>query len=232
MVLSERRKEQRKGIIDLHPEVFRCTPRIDLLHRNITWQLNYRNLQLTKQLSKAEMPGGGRKPWPQKKTGRTHAGSIRAPHFHTGGFANGVRGPRTWFYMLPDAIRLHGLCSALTIKHAQNDLVIVDDFSALPSAEPQYLHELADTRNWGYSVLFVSDSAEVVFLCLTCFIYVISVGLARTSAQDYARAQDYVTYWNGKFLIWSSSRKRHTRCEENSDFFLRDSVNKLWVFCI
>uniref|UniRef100_A0A0M3KGS9 Large ribosomal subunit protein uL4m n=1 Tax=Anisakis simplex TaxID=6269 RepID=A0A0M3KGS9_ANISI len=123
--------------------------------------LVYRNLQLTKQLSKAEMPGGNRKPWPQKKTGRHHAGSIRSPHFHLGGFANGVRGPRTWFYMLPDAIRLKGLCVALTIKHVQNDLVIVDDFASLPNSEPQFLNDLADARNWGYSVLFVTDSSQV-----------------------------------------------------------------------
>uniref|UniRef100_A0A915C3I0 Large ribosomal subunit protein uL4m n=1 Tax=Parascaris univalens TaxID=6257 RepID=A0A915C3I0_PARUN len=154
-------EEKRSGMIDLHPEVFRCTPRIDILHRNVTWQLVYRNLQLTKQLSKGEMPGGGRKPWPQKKTGRAHAGSIRSPQFYAGGFANGVRGPRTWFYMLPDAIRLQGLCVALTIKHAQNDLVMVDDFGSLPNAEPQYLHDLADARNWGYSVLFVTESSEV-----------------------------------------------------------------------
>lgn len=78
-------EEKRSGIIDLHPEVFRCTPRIDILHRNVTWQLVYRNVQFTKQLSKGEMPGGGRKPWPQKKTGRAHAGSIRSPQFYAGG---------------------------------------------------------------------------------------------------------------------------------------------------
>ena len=101
------------------------------------------------------MPGGGRKPWPQKRMGRHHAGSIRSPHFKNGGFAHGVRGPRTWFYMLPDAIRLKGLCTALTIKHAQNDLIIADDFNSLPSAEPQMLHDIAEKRNWGYSILFV-----------------------------------------------------------------------------
>lgn len=72
-------------LISLHPYIFRTTPRIDLLHRNITWQENYRNLAITKQLSKKEMPGGGHKPWPQKKTGRHHAGSIRSPHFRLGG---------------------------------------------------------------------------------------------------------------------------------------------------
>lgn len=155
------KSETRTGIISLHPDVFRAAPRIDLLHRNIVWQENYRNLEITKQLSKAEMPGGGHKPWPQKKMGRHHAGSIRSPHFRTGGFAHGVRGPRTWFYMLPDAIRIGGLCAGLTLKHIQNDVVVVDDYQSLPSDDPQYLHDLAESRNWGYSVLFINESSEV-----------------------------------------------------------------------
>lgn len=93
-------------------------------------------------LSRAEMPGGGAKPWPQKKMGRHHAGTIRAPGWRAGGFAHGVRGPRTWFYMLPDSIRLRGLCVALTIKHAQDDLVIVDDFASLSNADPQVKNDL------------------------------------------------------------------------------------------
>uniref|UniRef100_A0A915E1R9 Large ribosomal subunit protein uL4m n=1 Tax=Ditylenchus dipsaci TaxID=166011 RepID=A0A915E1R9_9BILA len=108
------------------------------------------------------MPGGGRKPWPQKRTGRSHVGTIRTPQFIRGGFAHGVRGPKTWFYMLPDTIRIQGLCTALTIKHTQDDLVLVDDFSSLPTSDPNYLQELADARNWGYSVLFVDTSAELV----------------------------------------------------------------------
>uniref|UniRef100_A0A0N4Z663 Large ribosomal subunit protein uL4m n=1 Tax=Parastrongyloides trichosuri TaxID=131310 RepID=A0A0N4Z663_PARTI len=148
-------------IIKLNPDIFRTSPRLDLLHRNITWQLNYRNLQLTKQLTRGEMPGGGRKPWPQKKVGRAHVGSIRSPQFYKGGFAHGVRGPRTWFYMLPDAIRLKGLCVALTIKHSQNDLVIVDDFSSLKSDDKQFMYDIAEARNWGYSALFVNENAEV-----------------------------------------------------------------------
>lgn len=107
------------------------------MHRNTVWQENYRNLQLTKQLTRAEMPGGGAKPWPQKRVGRHHAGSIRSPHFIRGGFAHGIRGPKTFFSILSDSIRISGLCTALTIKHAQDDLVIVDDFSSLLTADPQ-----------------------------------------------------------------------------------------------
>ena len=57
--------------------------------------------------------------------------------------------------LIQNAIRLKGLCTALTIKHAQNDLIIADDFDSLPTAEPQILHDIAEKRNWGYSILFV-----------------------------------------------------------------------------
>jgi large subunit ribosomal protein L4 len=159
--LAEERQAN-QSIVKLHPDIFRVPPRIDLLHRNIVWQQTYRNVQLTKMLTRGEMPGGGRKPWPQKRTGRHHAGSIRSHNFIRGGFAHKARGPRTFFYMLPDAIRLSGLCTALTIKHSQDDLVIVDDFSSLPTSDPQYLHDIAEERNWGYSVLFVDSTADGV----------------------------------------------------------------------
>jgi len=91
-------------IIQLHPglnlliffhlfislDIFRVTPRLDILHRNIAWffafiyfiysatlrQTNYKNLVLTRMLTRAEMPGGGRKPWPQKRMGRAQAGRF------------------------------------------------------------------------------------------------------------------------------------------------------------
>ncbi|PIO67017.1 hypothetical protein TELCIR_11254, partial [Teladorsagia circumcincta] len=55
-----------------------------------------------------------------------------------------------------------GLCVALTLKHAQDDLQIVDRLDRLPAeADAQFLQDLADTRNWGYSVLFVNDTDEI-----------------------------------------------------------------------
>uniref|UniRef100_A0A0K0D9D2 Large ribosomal subunit protein uL4m n=1 Tax=Angiostrongylus cantonensis TaxID=6313 RepID=A0A0K0D9D2_ANGCA len=120
-------EDRKLGLIDLHPDV------------NITWQSVYRNVQLTKQLTRAEMPGGGRKPWPQKKTGRAHVGSIRCPQFING-----------------------GLCVALTLKHAQDSLFIVDRLDQLPTdSDAQFLQDLADSRNWGYSVLFVNETDEI-----------------------------------------------------------------------
>jgi len=151
-------EEQRVGIIDLNPEIFRTKVRLDILHENIAWQDRYRCVSFTKALNRAEMPGSGKKPWPQKGTGRARHGSKRSPIWYAGGIHQGLRGPVTLFYMLPDSKRVYGLCNALTIKHTQDDLVIVDDFDTLPNDEPEFLEELAQKRNWGYSVLFVHDT--------------------------------------------------------------------------
>jgi len=164
--------EDRHGLIDLHPHIWHVIPRLDILRRNIDWQLRYRNVSFTKSLTRAELPGSGKKIWPQKKVGRAHHGSAREPMFKGGGIVNGVRGPLTDFYMLPDGLRLLGLCTALTIKHTQNDVVVIDSFDTVDMFADEmvtHLHELADRRNWGYSVLFVdADDRAPTNLAAAC----------------------------------------------------------------
>lgn len=150
-------QSEKLGIIDLHPDIFGAPPRMDILHRNAKWQQLYKYINYKCTQSRAERPGGGRKPWPQKKSGLHRAGSIRAPQWKGGGVSHGPRGPLSKFYMLADSERVHGLCIALSVKYAQNDLHIVDSLR-IPSDEPDYLQELADTRYWGFSALFVDDT--------------------------------------------------------------------------
>lgn len=66
----------RKGIIELHPSVFAVTPRIDIMHQNVIWQKKYRWVRFYETRNRAEMPGGGRKPWPQKGNTKTHLSHI------------------------------------------------------------------------------------------------------------------------------------------------------------
>ncbi|BFZ12025.1 hypothetical protein BsWGS_15064 [Bradybaena similaris] len=147
----------RLGMLDLHPDVFAIYPRIDILHKNVHWQKMYRHIDYSFEPTRAEMPGGGRKPWPQKGLGKARHGSRRSPLWIQGAKAHGPRGPTSYFYMLPRSLRALGLRAALSCKYAQNDLVIVDSFD-IPTSEPEYLQELTDIRFWGYSVLFVDDT--------------------------------------------------------------------------
>ncbi|XP_064603100.1 large ribosomal subunit protein uL4m-like [Liolophura sinensis] len=150
-------EEEKLGLVDLHPDVFATFPRIDVLHQNVTWQSLYKKIDYKRVPTRAEMRGGGRKPWPQKGTGRARHGSIRSPIFKKGGAAHGPRGPKSYFYMLAKTTRALGLRVALSVKLAQGDLHIVDSFD-IPSDQPEYMESLAESRKWGVSVLFIDDT--------------------------------------------------------------------------
>ncbi|KAL4715484.1 hypothetical protein ACJJTC_009110 [Scirpophaga incertulas] len=152
--------ENKLGLFQLHPLVFAASPRIDIIHRNVIWQRKVRWVSWAHTKTRAEVRGGGRKPWPQKGLGRARHGSIRSPLWRGGGIAHGPRSGKTHFFMLPFHVRIHGLTSTLSAKLAQDDLHIVKDLE-LPTNEPEYLLDLIEKRNWGPSVLIVDENDVV-----------------------------------------------------------------------
>ncbi|XP_066504445.1 large ribosomal subunit protein uL4m isoform X2 [Hoplias malabaricus] len=142
------------GVVDLHPDVFSVPIRLDILHAVEVWQRNFKRISYAKVKSRAEVSGGGRKPWKQKGSGRARHGSIRSPIWRGGGIAHGPRGPTSYYYMLPMKVRVQGLKVALTSKLAQDHLRVVDTLE-IPTPDPQYLQDLAKNRQWGDSVLIV-----------------------------------------------------------------------------
>lgn len=148
-------QHQRLGLAQLHPDVFAIAPRLDILHAVATWQKNFKRISYAKVKTRAEVRGGGRKPWRQKGTGRARHGSIRSPLWRGGGIAHGPRGPTSYFYMLPMKVRVLGLKAALTVKLMQDQLHVVDNLE-MPTADPRYLQDLARYRHWGSSVLIVN----------------------------------------------------------------------------
>ncbi|XP_036255925.1 39S ribosomal protein L4, mitochondrial [Molothrus ater] len=146
-----------RGLADLHPDVFAVTPRLDILHTVATWQRNFRRISHARVRTRAEVRGGGRKPWRQKGSGRARHGSIRSPLWRGGGIAHGPRGPTSYFYMVPMRVRVLGLKVALSVKLMQDELHLVESLE-LPSSDPQELLELARARRWGHSVLVVDTN--------------------------------------------------------------------------
>lgn len=151
-------EEEKLGLVDLHPDVFAYTPRIDVIHENIRWQRLYRHVDYANTKVRTEVRGGGRKPRPQKGLGRSRHGSIRSPIWKGGGVVHGPRSPNSYFYMLGFDARLNGLRATLSVKMAQDDLHIVDSLDQLPTDDPKFLEELVEQRGWGPAVLFVDDN--------------------------------------------------------------------------
>ncbi len=86
--------------------------------------------------TRAEVSGGGKKPWKQKHTGRARAGSIRSPLWRGGGIIFGPH-PRRTYYQLPQAIRVKALLESLKGKLQDEELIVVDHLHAeLPKTKP------------------------------------------------------------------------------------------------
>lgn len=158
-------ESKKVGLVALHPDVYGAAPRIDIIHQNVRWQRLYRFVSYAHTKTRAEVRGGGKKPWPQKGLGRARHGSIRSPLWKGGGIAHGPRDPTPHFYMLPFYTRVLGLTSALSVKLAQDDLYIITDLE-LPSSDPAYMEELIEARYWGPSVLFV-DTDDIMPMNIT-----------------------------------------------------------------
>nr|CAH8831484.1 unnamed protein product [Trichobilharzia regenti] len=135
------------GMVDLHPDIFAVFPRIDVVHKNLYWQAHYRLVDWRCITTRAELPYRSRKkPWPQKKTGKARHGNRRTHIWINGGQCKGPRGPESFFSVLPYADRITGLLSMLSIKHAQNDLHIVDDFTLSEKLEEEAKNILTEAQ--------------------------------------------------------------------------------------
>ncbi|KOB65045.1 Ribosomal protein L4, partial [Operophtera brumata] len=119
-------EEKKLGLFELHPMVYAAAPRLDIIHRNVVWQKKYRWVSWAHTKTRAEVRGGGRKPWPQKGLGRARHGSIRSPLFRGGGIAHGPRSGKTHFFMLPFHLRIHGLTTTLT-DYAPRNIIAASD---------------------------------------------------------------------------------------------------------
>jgi len=113
------------GSAELPGELFAAQPRRDIIARVIHWQLAKRRAGTHKTKGMGEVSGTTRKPYKQKGTGNARQGSLRAPQFRTGGV---VHGPvvRSHEYDLPKKVRRLGLISALSLKHAEGKLMVLD----------------------------------------------------------------------------------------------------------
>lgn len=113
------------GDIDLKEEIFGVEISTFAMHAALKNYLANQRQGTQSTKTRAEVRGGGKKPWRQKGTGRARQGSIRAPQWIKGGIALGPK-PRTYRYEIPKKLKRLAIKSALTSKLQEGNLIIVD----------------------------------------------------------------------------------------------------------
>ena len=114
--------------IDLPEELFAATISEASVHQAVVNQLANKRQGTQSAKTRAEVRGGGRKPWRQKGTGRARPGSIRSPQWKGGGVVFAPK-PRDYSYKLPRSTRQAALRSVLTSKFEEGKLVVVDNIT-------------------------------------------------------------------------------------------------------
>jgi len=147
---------EKLGEITLSKEVFGVEPNIHVMHLALRRQLNNARSGNACTKTRAEVSGGGRKPWKQKGTGRARAGSLRSPLFAGGGVIFGPK-PRSYAFNMPQKARKLALKSALSARESQ--LVIVKDFSTISEPKTKLMVSALKSLNVSGKVLIVANFA-------------------------------------------------------------------------
>ena len=143
---------------EISDAVFGIEPNEAVMHAMVVNYLANQRQGTQSALTRAEVSGGGRKPWRQKGTGHARQGSIRAPQWTHGGVAIGPK-PRDYSYTLNKKVRRLAMKSALSSK-AQNDNLIVVDALNLDGFKTKTIVNMLKALNVDGKALIVTADAD------------------------------------------------------------------------
>ena len=142
------------GTVELNNEIFGIEPNKAVMHEVLVAELAELRQGTASTKTRAEVRGGGRKPFRQKGTGRARQGSTRAPHMVGGGVVHGPK-PRDYVKKVNKKVRKLALRSALATKINEGNLIVLDDF-ALETPKTKTFVNFAKTLDFaGQKQLFV-----------------------------------------------------------------------------
>jgi len=146
------------GNIDLMPEIFDIEINEHAVHMAVVQYLANQRQGTKSTKTRAEVRGGGRKPWRQKGTGRARQGSIRSPQWVGGGVVFAPK-PRDFSFKLNKKLKRLALKSVLTDKVRNGNLVVLDNLD-LPEIKTKAMVGVCSSLNLG-KALFVMDGSNV-----------------------------------------------------------------------
>lgn len=147
--------------VDLKEEIFGIEPNEAVVHSVLVNYLANQRQGTQSTKTRAEVRGGGRKPWRQKGTGRARQGSIRAPQWIKGGIALGPK-PRSYKYTVNKKERRLAIKSLLSSKVLENELTVVDAFNFDTIKTKQMVNALTNLKVEGKTLIVLADKNENV----------------------------------------------------------------------
>lgn len=147
------------GTVELESEIFGIEPNMAVMHQVVTAQLAAARAGTHSTKTRAEVRGGGRKPWRQKGLGRARQGSIRSPQWIGGGVAHGPK-PRDYSQRTPKKMKRLALRSALSVRAADGQIKVVDSFDVWDTPKTKNALSLLDAMGVGGKILLLAEDHE------------------------------------------------------------------------
>ena len=178
------------GTVELNNEIFGIEPNKTVMHEVLVAELAELRQGTASTKTRAEVRGGGRKPFRQKGTGRARQGSTRAPHMVGGGVVHGPK-PRNYAKKVNKKVRRLALRSALAQKISEGNVIVLDDF-ALETPKTKTFIDFAKALNFdGVKQLYVTnDDTDTVDR--DYFLYLSTRNIEKVAAIN---TRDLSVYW-------------------------------------
>ena len=149
--------------IELNENIFGIKPNEKIVHIALVNYLANQRQGTSNTKTRAEVSGGGRKPWRQKGTGRARQGSIRAPQWIKGGIALGPK-PRSYKYRINKKEKRLAIRSLLSSKVLENTLTVVDKLELAEVKTKTMAKVLTDLKVEGKTLIILADKNDNVIL--------------------------------------------------------------------
>ena len=147
--------------VELNEDIFGIIPNEELVHSVIVNYLANQRQGTQSTKTRAEVRGGGKKPWRQKGTGRARQGSIRAPHWVGGGIALGPK-PRSYSYKLNKKEKRLAIKSCLSSKVIENELTVDDKIELKEIKTKEVAKMLNNLKLAGKTLILLPEKNEVI----------------------------------------------------------------------
>ena len=156
-------KGKKVSDVELAENVFGIEPNENIVHAVLVNYLANQRQGTQSTKTRAEVRGGGRKPWRQKGTGRARQGSIRAPQWIKGGIALGPK-PRSYRYTVNKKERRLAIKSLLSSKVLENELTVVDKLELSEIKTKTMVKALADLKVEGKTLIVLPENNKNVLM--------------------------------------------------------------------